>query len=58
MVRTVNVGIPIRQPSSSFASMAAVRVNYQNRATVAFQNAPFVNKPFGAPVPRVQSGSE
>ena len=58
MVRTVRIGVPIRQPSASFASTAAIRINYQNPATVTYQNAPFVNKPFGTPVPRVQTGSE
>lgn len=58
MVRTVRANIPINQLSARFASLAAVRVEYRNRATVAFQNAPFVHQPFGAPVPRVQTGSE
>lgn len=58
MVRTVRAGIPINQLSARFASLAAVRVDYRNPATVAFQNAPFVHHSFGAPVPRVQTGSE
>ena len=58
MVRNVRSNIPINQLSARFASLAAVRVEYRNRATVAFQNAPFVHQPFGAPVPRVQTGSE
>jgi len=58
MVRTVRANVPTYQPSASFASIAAIVVNYRNRSTVAFQNAPFVAQPFGAPVPRVQSGSE
>lgn len=58
MVRTVRAGIPINQLSARFASLAAVRVDYRNPATVAFQNAPFVHQSFGAPVPRVQTGSE
>lgn len=58
MVRTVRANIPVNQLSARFASLAAVRVEYRNRATVAFQNAPFVHQPFGAPVPRVQTGSE
>ncbi len=57
-VRTVQSIIPVSQLSARFASLAAVRVEYRNRATVAFQNAPFVHQPFGAPVPRVQTGSE
>jgi hypothetical protein len=57
-VRTVRAGIPINQLSARFASLAAVRVDYRNPATVAFQNAPFVHQSFGAPVPRVQTGSE
>lgn len=58
MVRTVRANIPISQPSARFTTMAAVRVEYRNPATVAFQNAPFVHQPFGAPAPRVQTGSE
>ncbi len=58
MVRTVKSIIPVNQLSARFASLAAVRVEYRNRATVAFQNAPFVHQPFGAPVPRVQTGLE
>ncbi|WP_235909127.1 phage tail protein [Brucella anthropi] len=57
-VRTVKSITPVSQLSARFASLAAVRVEYRNRATVAFQNAPFVHQPFGAPVPRVQTGSE
>ncbi|KAB2669035.1 phage tail protein [Brucella sp. JSBI001] len=57
-VRTVQSIIPMSQHSTRFASLAAVRVDYRNRATVAFQNAPFVHQPFGAPVPRVQTGFE
>lgn len=57
-VRTVQSIIPVSQLSARFASLAAVRVEYRNRATVAFQNAPFVHQHFGAPVPRVQTGSE
>ncbi|WP_235924381.1 phage tail protein [Brucella anthropi] len=57
-VRSVQSIIPVSQLSARFASLAAVRVEYRNRATVAFQNAPFVHQPFGAPVPRVQTGSE
>ncbi|MEE9923970.1 MAG: phage tail protein [Brucella anthropi] len=55
MVRTVEAKVPVHQPSVRFAATAAVRVDYQNRATVKFQNAPFVHQPFGAPVPRVQT---
>ena len=58
LVRTVRAGIPTSQLSARFASLAAVRVDYRNPATVAFQNAPFVHQSFGAPVPRVQTGSE
>lgn len=58
MIRTVRVQIPIYQPSAYFASTAAVVANYRNPSTVAFQNAPFVARPFGTPVPRVQSGSD
>lgn len=58
MVRTFSARVPTSQLSARFASVAAVRVDYRKRATVAFQNAPFVHQPFGAPVPRVQTGSE
>lgn len=58
MVRKIASGVSISQPSARLAAMAAQRVDYRNRATVAFQNASFVNQPFGAPVPRVQTGSE
>ncbi|MFI3903770.1 phage tail protein [Ochrobactrum sp. S1502_03] len=58
MVRSVALNIPRNQPATRFAATAAVRVDYRNRATVPFQNAPFVNQPFGAPVPRIQTGSE
>ncbi|MCH4540203.1 phage tail protein [Ochrobactrum sp. A-1] len=57
-VRSVKSIIPVSQLSARFASQAAVWVEYRNRATVAFQNAPFVHQPFGAPVPRVQTGLE
>jgi len=58
MVRNVAVRIPVSQPSARLAATAAIQVDYRNRATVSFQNAPFVNQPFGTPVPRVQTGSE
>ncbi|QMV26684.1 hypothetical protein GRI33_06980 [Brucella sp. BO3] len=54
MVRTVDAQVPVSQTSARFASTAAIHVDYQNPATVPFQNAPFVHQPFGAPVPRVQ----
>lgn len=56
--KIVRANIPLFNPTFHLAAAAAVRTDYQKKTTVAFQNAPFTNQPFGAPVPRVQTGSE
>lgn len=56
--RPVSVAIPISNPTFRLAAFPATRTDYRNKSTVQFQNAPFVSQPFGAPVPRVQTGSE
>ena len=58
MFQLVNADIPLFNPDYRLAAAAAERTNYQNPATVPFQNAPFVNSRFGVPVPRVQIGFE
>lgn len=56
--RLTDLAVPITNPVYRLAAASASRTNYQNASTVTFQNAPFVHRRFGAPVPRVQTGSE
>ncbi|GAA5542422.1 phage tail protein [Brucella sp. NBRC 113783] len=56
--KPVSVAIPTSNPTFRLAAFPATRTDYRNKSTVQFQNAPFVSQPFGAPVPRVQTGSE
>lgn len=56
--RPTVVNIPRHNPVYRLAAAVAVQTNYQNRATVTYQNAPYVHSRFGVPVPRVQTGTQ
>ncbi len=58
MVCAVDCRRPLEQISFRLAASAAGRVDFRNRNTVPFQNAPFVAQPFGVPSTRVQTGFE